>query len=602
MTTLTDQPDVGVAQTLPGSIQRGATTFLPLGILSEILPVEIATSPWRQGLIMRSGENQAYPLDPAEEALLDFHVYVLIGGPGKGKSVTMTELVKACLFRSGMEKLPYLRYLDVGYTSKALFTYLRYMLPPDRKHEIVHYTIQNTHDYCLNGFDTPLGMREPPAKELSFLCDTIGHYLAGTTGKEGMAASTLASLGSQLVSEAYRLTSDGNSLCKVYYYPDDNPELIEAIERHGLEPISGTTTWYQVTDSLFELGEHRMAAVAQRYAVPNIRDLLSVMAKSTSILEAFDQKIVDGTEILSYARTILQSMIQRYPALCGITRLNIEGARMVGIDTQDVAQTVEETGLFYMMLQNVLSRGFMSKVDEVSKMKMPPQYRDFHRRRIYELSTSQRLFAFDELHRLSKGLDPTAKPPKAMALLMQWIKEVRKYGIKLMLSTQAIDHMPQEIKEDGMWSLFFCMGLDSIPAQKKLTDLFDISEYGQASLTRLHGPEAGVGARCLFLANSKHGRIEQELFITTSPFELWAAPTSQYNLELMEEVVHRVTDPVLAARALAATFPKGSAESEYERLQSQEELTQSEAKNRLLEMAIAQADFIRQQETYESAA
>ena len=106
LTTLTDQPDAGVAQTLPGGIQRGATTFMPIGLVSEILPIEIATSPWRQGLIMRSGDNQAYPLDPADGSLLDFHVYVLIGGTGKGKSVTMTELLKSCLFRNGLEEIP----------------------------------------------------------------------------------------------------------------------------------------------------------------------------------------------------------------------------------------------------------------------------------------------------------------------------------------------------------------------------------------------------------------------------------------------------------------------------------------------------------------
>lgn len=195
------------------------------------------------------------------------------------------------------------------------------------------------------------------------------------------------------------------------------------------------------------------------------------------------------------------------------------------------------------------------------------------------------------------GLDPTAPPPKAMALLMRWIKEVRKYSIKLLLSTQSIDHMPPEIKAEGMWSLFFCMGIDTIPGQKRLADLFDISEYGQSTLKRLNGPEAGTGARCLFLAHSKHGKIEQELFITTSPFELWAAPTKAVNLEMMKQALEHLGDPILTARALTAIFPKGSAESEVDRLQLHEGLTETEAKNKLAEKAIHRAEQIRLEES-----
>lgn len=602
LVTMTDQPDRAVAQTLPGAIQRGATTFMPVALISEILPIEIATSPWREGLIMRSGESQAYPIDPGDDSLLDFHVYVLIGGTGKGKSVTMTELLKACMFRNGLEKIPYTRYLDVGYTSKALFTFFRYMLPDEMKHEVVHYTIQNSSHFCLNGFDTPLGMREPTPKEASFLGDTIGSYLAGTGGVEGLAASMLFRLGSQLVPEAYRLTSDGNALCKTYFYPDEQPELIEALERHQINPVSGVTTWYEIVDLLFEAGENRLASVAQRYASPTIPDLLSVMSESTSIQESFGEKVVEGTQVLEYAQTILQSMLEQFPALCGRTRLDIEEARMIGIDMQDVAHNKEETGLFYMMLQNILSRGFMSDPDEVRRLNMPEQYREHHRKRLQELRNSSKIFAFDELHRLSQGLEAGAKPPKAMMLLMRWIKEVRKYDIKLLLATQAIDHMPAEIKDEAMWSLFFCMGVDSIPGQRKLADMFDISEYGQDVLGNLIGPEAGKGARCLFLANTKHGRIEQDLYITTSPFELWAAPTKAKNLALMNACIEKIGDPTLTARALTACFPKGSAETDMNLLVEKEGKTESEAKAILLQRALDQAEAIRLNETSTSIA
>lgn len=593
---ITDYPEAGIASTLPGAILTGATSFIPIPILSEILPIEMTTSPWPQGLIMRSGEDQAYPIDPGDDGLLDFHVYVLVGGTGKGKSVTMTELVKACLFRSGLEGLPHVRYLDVGYTSKALFTYLRHMLPENRRHEIVHYTIQNTEDYAFNIFDTPLGMREPPPQEISFLADAIGSYLSGSTGDAGMAASLLAKLGSLLVKEAYRLCSDEGALCKTYYHVDSQPELINTIEKLRLEPVSGHTTWYSIVDRLYEAGEYHQAHIAQRYASPALPDLLSVMAKSTSIQESFANQEVEGTYILSYARTVIQSLMESYPALRCETRLDIENAKMVGIDMQDVANSREETNLFYMMLQNVLSRGFMADPDEVARLRMPDMYREYHRSRIRSLRASDKLFLFDELHRLSVGLDATAPPPKAMMLLMRWIKEVRKYGIRLMLATQSMEHMPEEIKGEGMWSLLFCMGVDSVPAQNRLTELFDVSEYGRQVLTQLNGPIPGKGAPCLFMANTRYGRIEQDLYITTSPFELWAAPTKASNLELMHDVISMIGDPVLTARALTICFPKGSASDEKRRLIDQEDWTEKEAHALIVKRVTEKAEEIQEHE------
>jgi len=594
--SITDYPEAGVASTLPGAIISGPTSFIPIPILSEILPIEMTTSPWPQGLIMRSGEDQAYPIDPGDDGLLDFHVYVLVGGTGKGKSVTMTELVKACLFRSGLEELPHVRYLDVGYTSKALFTYLKYMLPDNRRHEIVHYTIQNTEEYAFNIFDTPLGMREPPPQEASFLADAIGSYLSGTSGGSGMAESLLSKLGMLLVKEAYRMCADEGALCKTYYYVESQPELNEAIKKHGIDPVSGQTSWYSIVDRLFEAREYRQAAIAQRYASPTLPDLLSVMAKSTSIQEAFGNQEVQGTYILSYARTVIQSMMESYPALRCETRLDIEGAKMVGIDMQDVANSREETNLFYMMLQNVLSRGFMADPDEVAKLRMPDMYREYHRSRIKSLRGADKLFLFDELHRLSVGLNATAPPPKAMMLLMRWIKEVRKYGIRLMLATQSMEHMPEEIKGEGMWSLLFCMGVDSVPAQNRLSELFDVSEYGRQVLTQLNGPIPGKGAPCLFMANTRFGRIEQDLFITTSPFELWAAPTKASNLELMHDVISKVGDPVLTARALTICFPKGTASDEKRRLIDQEDWTEKEAHDLIVKRVTQKAEELQEQE------
>lgn len=599
ITRIIQSPDTVVAETLPGSVAKGPAIYMPLPMLSELLPMEVSASPWESGLLMRSGESQPYPIDPGDESLINFHVYVLIGGTGKGKSVTMTDILKACIFRRGQAELPEVRYLDVGYTSKAMFNYLRYLLPDNQRHLIVHEVMQNTADYALNGFDTPVGMEEQSPDEMSFLSGFLSDLLTnGGSGQGHMdkaLSNMLESLGTMLVSEAYRMMGRTGDLRRRYFNISDRvPHFPEKMREHGIEIVDGQTSWWELVDKFFEAGDIPMAEVAQRYAVPNCSDLNNIMSSSTSIQENYGDMMLGGTKILEYARTVLTTLITNYPVLAHETRLDFQQARMVGVDMQDVANNANDTSLFYSLLQNVLARGFMMDPSAISRLRMPDQYREYHRRRIQKLRERDKIFLFDELHRLSVGMNPSAPPPPAMMRLMRWIKEVRKFGIKLMLSTQSIAHMPDEIKEDEMWSMLFNMGIGP-KQQKRLGELFNVSEYGMSVMANeLHGPLAGEGAACLFMANTNKGKIEQKIFVSTSTLELWAAPTNQKNLAIMTALLERVGDPSLTARTLSVLFPTGSAGNEIDRLVKVQDITEQQAIEQVIDRAEVRSKEIQE--------
>lgn len=584
LTRIVDFPDVAAADSLPCGILRGPACFMPVSMLTDLLPIEIGASPWDRGLMMRSGENQPYPIDPSDKELMNFHIYILLGITGRGKSVTMTDVLKSCLFRPFLDELPLVRYLDVGYTSKAMFSYLRYMLPDDKRDQIVHYVMQNNAEHAVNPWDTPLGMRSQAPTEKSGLVELVEDALLAGGKLDGALATLLGALATEIVEEAYRMMADKGELRKVYLdVSDRHPKMVETIRLHEIEAIPSRTSWWSIVDALFEKGEIKMAEIAQRYAMPTFHDIPTVLATSTSIWENYDSQSPGGTEVISYARTVLMGLVTSYPVLSCETRLDYQAARIVGIDMQDVAISGKETNLFYSILQNVLSRGFMVDPKEVAKLDMPEQYRDYQYRRVRAVRASDKIFCYDELHRLSMGLNPSDPPPPAMQRLKRWLKEVRKYNIKLLLSTQAVTHMPPEIKTEEMWSLLFNMGVGG-EQQKMMAELFDISEYGQTVMrNELMGPEAGLGAPCLFMANTTKGKIEQKIYVSTSPMELWAAPTDQNNLSLMEDVLEEVGDPVLAARALTQLFPRGSAKMEIDRLSAERNLTERQAIGLLIE-------------------
>lgn len=551
--------DRAVSQTLPGAKLTGPEIFMPAQLLTQLLPLERTESPWENAVMLcRTEDDKAYPIETGSR-LQDFHTYIIIGPPGSGKSVTMTtQLFNGALLRPGMDSIPEVRYLDIGYTSKGPFNYCRSLLPKSRQHEVMHYQLSNSTRDSINILDTPLGSDFPPPDEMSGICDFIELLVQND---DGTLENFITDIIPLLVREAYRYAAEINP---EIYFPKVVDEVDRAIKEQGIE-INDTITWREIRDLFFEKNMIYEAELAHTQAMPIWNNLPTYLVDSIIIKNQFSHIVVNGMPVIEYLRTKLQSQGAQYRNLGGTSKLNFSSAKMIAIDLQNVATSKRHTEVFYAMARFVLTKGWFMDADTVSVMEgLPEKYRSYHRRRLKALLNTDKWLFYDELHRPAQA-SVTGNPDdsRIMKTLMRDNREIRKYRVRLVLGSQSIEHMPSELRDDGMWSMILIHGSKSTKGRERLRDLFGITDYGMKALEeRVRGPVPGKGATILMLAETKLGRIEQTIVISAAAAELWAAPTEAQDANIVQEVIERLGDPELAVRALTKVFPNGSARAE----------------------------------------
>lgn len=555
--------DKAVVQTLPGSRLSGPEIFMPAQLLTQMLPLERTESPWDNAVMLcRTEDGKAYPIETGSR-LQDFHTYIIIGPPGSGKSVTMTtQLFNGALLRPGMDDLPEVRYLDIGYTSKGPFNYCRSLLPKSRQHEVVHYQLSNSVRDTVNILDTPLGADYPPPDEFSGICDFIELLVQNDDGTLSDFVPDIIPL---LVKEAYRYAAEINP---EVYFTNVVDEIDRAIKEQGLEVKEGTT-WREVRDFFFERDMIYEAELSHIQAMPIWNNLPTYLVDSVIIKNQFSHITVGGgMPVIEYLRTKLQSQGTQYRNLGGTSKLNFSSAKMVAIDLQNVATSKRHTEVYYAMARFVLTKGWFMDADTVSVMEgLPDNYQSYHRRRLKELRNTDKWLFYDELHRPAEAsISGNPDDSRIMKTLMRDNREIRKYRVRLVLGSQTIEHMPTELRNDGMWSMILIHGSKSNKGRERLRDLFGITDYGMKALEdRVRGPVPGKGATILMLAETKLGRIEQTIIISAAAAELWASPTEAQDAGIVQEVIERLGDPEQAVKALTKVFPTGSARAEIQK-------------------------------------
>lgn len=554
--------DRAVAQTLPSARLTGPEIFMPAQLLTQLLPLERIESPWESAVMLcRTEDDKAYPIETGSR-LQDFHTYIIIGPPGTGKSVTMvTQIFNGALLRPGMDSLPEVRYLDIGYTSKGPFNYFRSLLPKSRQHEVVHYQLSNSVRDSINILDTPVGADYPPPDEFSGICDFIELLVQNDDGTLENFVSDIIPL---LVREAYRYAAEINP---EIYFPKVVDEVDRALREQGFE-FGEAVTWREVRDFFFDKNMMHEAELSHIQAMPIWNNLPTYLVDSVIIKNQFGHIVVNDMPVIEYLRTKLQSQSSQYRNLGGTSKLNFTSAKMIAIDLQNVATSKRHTEVFYAMARFVLTKGWFMDADTVSVMEgLPEKYRSYHRRRLKELLNTDKWLFYDELHRPAQAsVSGNPDDSRIMKTLMRDNREIRKYRVRLVLGSQTIEHMPSELRDDGMWSMILIHGSKSSKGRERLKNLFGITDFGMKALEeRVRGPVPGKGATVLMLAETKLGRIEQTIIISASAAELWAAPTEAQDANIVQEVIERLGDPELAVRALTKVFPTGSARAEIQK-------------------------------------
>lgn len=547
-------PFAGIVSSSLGlsQVSSATTTVAALNDVITMLPMFRPTSPWEYGaLLLRSPDGKASPYQPGS-SLQTTWIDLMYAKPGSGKSVLSNALNLALCMNAGISDLPRIAIIDIGPSSSGLISLLQEALPREKKSQVLYKRLTMDTSFSINPFDTILGARLPQPQNRAFLVNFISLLVTPVetnTPYEGM--SEMIGL---IVDLAYKMRADNT---QPNIYSPGIEEIVDAL----LDEISfvsdAHTSWWEVTDALFNAGYQSESKLAQRNAVPIIADLATI-ARENSVADLYSNvKIPTGENIIDAFIRMISSAIREYPILSQVTRFDISDARIVSLDLDEVAKTGgasadRQTAVMYMIARYVLAQDFY--LNETSITNVPKIYHDYHKDRIDEISKNAKRIVMDEFHR-------TQKSQAVRDQVIVDMREGRKWNVQICLISQSIDDFTDNMIEFA--TSVFIMDAGNELSIKKTSDRFGLNQTSIYALKNsVHGPREGGGT---FLAkfSTKYGNYTQLLTLTLGPIELWAFSTTAED-SVLRNKLYDIIGAKEARKLLAQRFPGGSAKKYIE--------------------------------------
>lgn len=512
--------------------------------IARMLPLSRPAAAWKDGaVIFTSVDGKMLPFSPGSSRQ-NAWVYLIFATMGSGKSVLLNTIELGMCLAPGLKKLPQMTVLDVGESVSGMISIVQSSLPDDRKGEAGYFKIKMSPEYAYNVFDLQLGFEYPHARDRDFLRNFLS--IIATPAGESKPAPMMSELMGLVVDEAYRQKSGRGNPNK--YQQGVNNEIDTIIAELNLV-VDNETTWKEITDDLFHFNRIDAAIKAQRYAVPTLQSIPSVL-KSNAIMGVFGKSIA-GADLIEVASIMINSAIRDYPMLSMPTVWDIGTCRVVGIDLNDVKghgeSGAKQTALMYAFAQQSAARNYYLHTDLLEIC--PENYRDYHRGRIEESMAEVKAVIYDEFHN-TKGIDGIRK------IVSIDIREGRKWNIMTVLSSQLVEDFDADAI-DNMTGTFI-LSASNEGVVEKCRKTFGLTDSAINAL-RTHVVEPGVG---MAIFNMKGGTNTQIFRNHLSPIKMWGFTTTAEDKAVRKLMYDAIPAPD-ARRLLAERFPSSGEFKKY---------------------------------------
>ena len=553
-------PLMGVCAAVPGvTLSQPATVMAaPVGDIARMLPLTRPMAPWKEGaILLRSPDGRLMPYQPGS-SLQNASVELVVAPMGFGKSVFLNANNMALSMSPGLTELPYILILDIGPSSRGMITLLRDSLPPDRRHLVVYQRLQMHESSSMNPFDTLLGCRTPLPYHSTFLANFLT-LLATPIGLDA-PYDGVPGIVEKIIKSVYEEFSPGRS--PKLYDAGICAEVDDLIDELDL-PIDSHTTWWDVTDSLFEGGHIHHATLAQRYAVPLLSDLASLV-RQENFTRVYGHSTPAGETLTNFMwRTFIEA-IDSYPILKSPTRFDLGDSRIVSLDLAAIApkgspSADRQTALMYMLARHIGAKKIYLHEDDAPFIHAP--YRSYHATITRSLASALKRICNDEYHR-------TAGIPTVRAQTLEDVREGRKRNILITLASQRPDDFDEAIVD--LATSVFVFGAGNEQQIERVTAQFGFPAYAKYLLKyRINKPDAR-GANLLTWFKTSKGAIHQYQTLTLSAREMWAYSTTAEDMALRDQLTAKLGSSP-ARDILVNRFPDGTAKPYIDHLSAQQD-------------------------------
>lgn len=519
----------------------------PMYSLFKMLPLFRPASVFENGACLyRSEDGKLIPFEICSPKQTTWAYYIM-AIPGSGKSVDLAVKIIGAITQAGLERLPYISSLDIGRSQSYLISMIQSAYPQYLKHLAISERLTMEKRHAINMFDLHLGCETPDENHRGMLINFLCELLTPPSAKS--IDENFPSLITAVVDRAYKKVSllDRDGQPKLYT-PNTDAQVDEAIRKHRISVLNGRTSWYQIRNDLFDLGDVYNAERAQRYGVPLISDLMEAV-KDTDIKNTYgtiyatdgsNERLIDKfVRLIGIAQT-------NYPNLFLPTVLDVSAARIVSLDLDLVTKGEGDTGrkqqaIMYMVGKYAITKNF--RLDEEIVKTFPDRYQQYHLERVREMLITNKILCVDEYHR-------TKNSQYIQNDFVRDAREGRKWKLSIILSSQQGDDIGEELRE--FLTGIFILRANGEENAKKLQERFGFGDAERyALLEKCHGPTE-KGAPFLAILQTEEGTTTQLLYSSISPVEMWALTTTAEDVRIRKLVSDELGEVEARARLARA--------------------------------------------------
>lgn len=548
----------------------------PLPRAFEMMPFTRPASPFYKGTVLRRTQDGKAMILERFSSELSTWISLYSGRPGSGKSVSLNNDLTETCFMPGIERLPYITVIDVGISSTGFINQLRNGLPKHQRYLAVTKQLRKSREYAINPFDIKVGLTRPLETEKNQMASFLTSLLTPKEKREPYNGTYNFVL--YLITEVFESVNEGEEKgsSKIYRYgyaPELDDYLINNnIIRFGTKQVADgfgglkkiidgddieSVSYYELTRRLHVIGTKfggderalawRARDLAHRNAMPTLDDIVKVLNKPETT-KRYKNKIETEETIVEYASRVINEVINNYPCFANTTRFDVDTARVVALDLNDVVDVnnPQQTSLFYQIARMVGVKKISLTEQDIESEAIPDLFKPYYRDLFREISQDRKILAMDEMHNLQGE-------PVLMAQLEKDCREGRKWGLEVILASQRLIDFKRIV------GYATTLNICSEPAGEDLALLrenFRINDTMVDQLSRI-----SLGREGLSYFSYIVGKTDiycSMLTMTVGPKRLWSLTTDADDRILRQYMFDIAGDRKTAINALAFRFPGGA--------------------------------------------